>query len=129
MTGSWWMLGLINSTMLFAKSPIRSISITTLIRARLVGRSCSGLRARWEVYYKVSLISLFIVPLSRYQFVCSNCKAMWEAPCIHFFYSMPGEEVQLKLVRVGAGVRVNGKLLNKKAPLRFWRQLATAKLP
>jgi len=88
-----------------------------------------GSRARWEVYYRVSLISLFIVPLSCYQFVCSNCKAMWEAPCIHFFSSMPGEEVQLKLVRVGAGVRINGKLLNKKAPLRFWRQLATAKLP
>ena len=88
-----------------------------------------GSRARWEVYYRVSLISLFIVPLSRYQFVCSNCKAIWEAPCIHFFYSMPGEEVQLKLVRVGAGVRVNGKLLNKKAPLRFWRRLAAAKLP
>jgi len=90
-------------------------------------------RTTWEVYQDLGMISL-----SKYQFICTNCKAMWEIPCIGidsvaamtgltglFIRGVKSETKELKLVEEGTHSE-GKKWLNKGANLEFWQQLASA---
>jgi len=90
-------------------------------------------RTDWDVYHKIGIASL-----AKYQFICSNCKAMWEIPCVGIkevgaLSGLTGlairvakpETKELKLVEEGNHPE-GKKWLNKSAKIEFWQQLASA---
>lgn len=89
-------------------------------------------RVSWETYQDVGFFSL-----SKYQFVCTNCEAMLEIPCVGIdsvavmtgltgliIRGAKSDTKELKLVN--AGTHPDGeKFLNKSGKLQFWQEVAS----